>query len=808
MYGRGVKRDLLGGAVSAGVVTRASDGSVHYNTNLVCETTFDNGVNSLGAHGRFAKFSETRTQTIVGNTANFSVALVRATIASNEIPLFKARTSGYGIENGVPYWECTAQPGIAFTWTGPVYTTNTTSVGPQSNVDWLYAAYPNRGFIPYYTSCTVPGASPTVPQIKYGVIDLSTAGISSDTLATVVASRLTTLLTAAAGFTVTVTSPTSSPSASMTQQYSIVNGSATTSLFLDFSFPVSYAQNRWASTGTNPSKAGILQACKLLGFVPGQVFFALANTTTLFPRAYQLGFRSVLDLYSYKTARWVPEDKTVPVPSPPLDMNDQNATYFDCHSYSHFLDNVINPTFERCIFDPYDSGNVLSDQCLQRQLQKCCYANCAAVLPWNQSAAYVVDNAVVYQGIAYVCIAANNGNTPPNSPQFWLSCGASLNYSFQDGKVGYLVGDVVTISSGTATLYATATTTTTGPPPTSAGSGNGWTSVAGFNNNGNGTQVQAMIPAIGTLAPRITFNNFSYCFELALDAYGYGGTSYANADDGGSGFNDDPQFPQTVAQQAYNQSLNDIARDSWGVTGTNNLTTLPYFHRAHPLITFDERCLVEADDYFFQLFGNWPALRLNYFDPVTKITTSYVRYLPQAANAQAILSQFNGFPPLALIDSSPGTSGLGSTYKPYGRIEGAVPYFYRFVQDYPSIGLAWNPVDAILVLTANVPIDPDLATPPFLIDDAGNVNLQSNGNILKLLAEINVKPVGFEPTGQQLRNEIIFDPVTPVHMDMQSSQNFIKFDYQLFLRFKDQTVRALTLPQGGAANLRFVFSRK
>jgi hypothetical protein len=88
------------------------------------------------------------------------------------------------------------------------------------------------------------------------------------------------------------------------------------------------------------------------------------------------------------------------------------------------------------------------------------------------------------------------------------------------------------------------------------------------------------------------------------------------------------------------------------------------------------------------------------------------------------------------------------------------------------------------------------------------VNLQSNGNILKLLAEINVKPVGFEPTGQQLRNEIIFDPVTPVHMDMQSSQNFIKFDYQLFLRFKDQTVRALTLSQGGAANLRFVFSRK
>jgi hypothetical protein len=71
-----------------------------------------------------------------------------------------------------------------------------------------------------------------------------------------------------------------------------------------------------------------------------------------------------------------------------------------------------------------------------------------------------------------------------------------------------------------------------------------------------------------------------------------------------------------------------------------------------------------------------------------------------------------------------------------------------------------------------------------------------------------VKPLSSTPSGQQLRNEILFDPVTPVHMDMQSSQNFLKFDYQLFMRFKDQSVRALTLPQYAAANLRFVFTRK
>jgi len=780
---------------------------VHYDTNLVCATTFDNGVNSLGAHGRFAKFSETRTQTIVGNTANFSIALVRATITTNEIPLFIARPSGYVVENGVPFVECTAQPGIALTWTGPVYTTNSASVGPQTNVDWLYAAYPNRGFIPYYTSCTVPGATPTVPQIKYGVIDLSTVGVSSDTLATVVASRLTTLLTAAAGFTVTVTSPTAAPSASMTQQYSIANTSTTTSLYLDFSFPVNYAQNRWVYGATNPSKAGILQACKLLGFVPGQVFVAAANTTTLTPRAYQLGFRSTLDLFCYKTARWVPEDATVPMPGPDLLLNEQNSTYFDCHSYQHFLQQVINPTFQRCIYDPYDfSGNqttVLSDQSLQRQVQMCCYGNCAAVNPWNQSTSYVVNQSVVQAGIAYICIVDNSGNSPSSSPQFWQSCGASINYSYVDGKVGYLVGDVVTISSGTVTFYATATGTTTGAPPKSASSANGWTSATGFSNNGDLTQIQTQIPAIGTQAPQIYFNPNTSLFTLNLDSYGFGGTAYANADDGGAGVNDDPQFLATPVQEAYNQGLNDIARDSWGVTGTNTLTTVPYVVARHPGVSFDERCLVEADDYFHQLFGNWPALRLSYFDPVTALTTSYVRYVPQAANA-GLTTQA----PLPLTATTPGSVGLSATYLPYGRLGGTVPYLYQFQQDYPSIGLAWNPVDAILVVTANVPVDPDLATPPFYIDDAGNVTLQSNGNILKLLAEINVKPLSIEPTGQQLRNEIVFDPVTPVHMDMQSSQNFQKFDYQLFLRFKDQTVRALTLSQGGSANLRFVFSRK
>ena len=803
------KRDLLGSAISAGVVTRRGDGSVHYDTNVVCKTTFDNGVTANGSHGRYAKFSDTRTRPIVGNTDDYTLALVRASVTTNEIPLFVAKPSALVVENGVPLWECTAQPGISLAWTGPVYTTNSTTVGPQANVDWLYAAYPSSGFIPYYTVCTVPGATPTVPQIKYGVIDLSTAGVSNDTLATVVASRLTTLLSAAAGFTVTVTSPTASPSAAMTQQYSIANASATMSLYLDFSFPPSYAKNRFVYTNVNPSKAGVLQACKLLGFVPGQVFVAPAATTTLLPRAYQLAFRSTLDLYCYKTARWVPEDTAAAIPSQSDINSNAYTTYFDCYSYQHFIQQVINPTFQRCIYDPFDFSGaqtaVLTEQSLQRQLEVSCYANCASVSAWSASTAYVATQAAVSGGISYVCIVANAGNPPSTSPLYWQSCGAAVNYSFQDGKVGYLVGDVVTISNGTNTYYATATGTTTGPPPTSASSANGWTSVLGFANNGDLTQIQAQIPVIATQTPTVTFNSSTFLFTMNLDSYGFGGTSYANADDGFYGVLDDPQFPQSKTQQYVNQSLNDIARDSWGVTGTNTLTTLPYVVARHPGVSFDERLTIEVDDYFHQLFGNWPCLRLNYFDPNTGLTTSYIRYTFQAANAGLSVQT-----PLPLTATTPGSVGLSSTYLPYGRLGGTVAYIYTFPQDYSSIGLLWNPVDAIIVATGNVPIEPDQTVPAYFLDDFGQpTNVQTNGNTIKILAELNVKPLANMQSGQEFRSEVLFDPTTPVYMDLQSGRIFNQFDFQLFLRMKGtQTYRPLSLSNGGCANLRWVLARK
>jgi len=381
-----------------------------------------------------------------------------------------------------------------------------------------------------------------------------------------------------------------------------------------------------------------------------------------------------------------------------------------------------------------------------------------------------------------------------------------MNNSYVEGKVGYLTGDVVTVTSGLSTYYSVATGTTTGPPPASLSSANGWnSSTLGFFNLGS---VATSTPSIATTAPVITFNSATSLFTLNLDSYGFGGTTYANADDGYGGVLDNTlnnTSTYTVEEQNYNASLNDIARDSWGVTGTNALTTRPYVVSRRPNVSFDERMVVEADDYFHQLFGNWPALRLNYFDPRTSLTTSYVRYLPQAKVAGLTTST-----PLPLTVPADGTTGLSATYLPYGRIGGSVSYIYTFEQDYPSICNMWNPFDAIVLQTAEVPVQADYTTPLYQLDDAGlPTTLQTNGNTLKIIADLPIKTQATVQEGQQFRSEIVFEPNTPLYIDLQPGRTFNQFDYSIFLRVKETNeLRPLSLSDGGSAYFRWAFSRK
>jgi hypothetical protein len=150
------------------------------------------------------------------------------------------------------------------------------------------------------------------------------------------------------------------------------------------------------------------------------------------------------------------------------------------------------------------------------------------------------------------------------------------------------------------------------------------------------------------------------------------------------------------------------------------------------------------------------------------------------------------------------------SYYPYARVASSQTYLYTFPQDYSSIGLLWNPVDTLVIVSGSVPIEEDQVTPPYVLGDTGILNYQqTNGSTLKILAEFFVKPQGNGNIGQQYRNEIIYEPQVPVVMDMQSSKTFTQFDFGIFMRMKTtQLLRPLSISNGGSVNLRWVFGRK
>ena len=812
------------GMISTGQRETYSNGTIHYDTNLTVGVSTDSGVTAEGSHGRFARYVDTRILPLLPNTENYSVALIRGNVTTDNFPLFvplirqsTASNPNPITENGVAIWETQAQPGLALSWTGPVYASDNAS-GFLQVQEQNFASWPNYGYIPFYTINKNAGTGTNT----IGAIDLSAISPNTDCTVSSFQSRLSTALTSATGATISV-AVSGVGTTGFNQTLTFTNASATITVVLDFSLPVNFHQ----SYGQTASRAGVLQACKFLGFQPGVTFtIPTGSVAVSAPRVYQLGFRSTQNFYSYKNVRWVPQDTSAQLPTASDMANGSYAgTYFDAYDYDHFLNQCVNPTFQRLIYDQFDANVVGSEKCLDRQLKFACSANCAAFSQWNGATSYAALDSVYFNGRAYYAQFPNIGISPLSSSYEWVDIGPSICNSFAPGTT-YYAGDAVTFTGFYATATSTyifyASTTTSSTPP-----GTGWLSTVGFTTVQSSAlapgTITANTPTVVTAAPVISFDPNKQLFVLNLDSYGFGGTLSTNADDGYMGSNSDTLYLQTSYQQNMNSALNDQARDSWGLTGVSpygigsgtsgNLYTT--FRR--PYKSYDERMIVEADDYFNQLFGNWQTIRLNYADPrFGGQITSYVRYIPQASQAGLAV-------PLPLPLQTP---TIATGYLPYGRVAGNQPYLYTFPQNYPSVGLMWNPIDTIVVVTGGVPVNSDHVLPPIIVGDngvaigtavtgisgfaQGNLGGQSsNSKTLRILGEFIVKS-GSMQTGQELRNQVVFEPQFPVYRDLISlGSPFNTFDYQVFMRMKaTQILRLVTISNGGCVNLSFEFKRR
>lgn len=836
---RPVKR-FSGDLISSGQARQLSDKIVHYNANVICRIKNDVGTTDNSSHGRNVEYTDTRSLPLLPNPRDYQVGLVRASITTNNIPLFSALPSKVVTENGNRVWEMTAQPGLALTWTGPAYAINNNvetiggfaQCGVYPQHERMNAAWPTFGAFYTYARMTAPFATNTqlnkfIPS-HVPLYDPAIGGSTNpDTTIASACGRLGTILSYAfynatygqAGFTgnlivvSTASGGGATDSTSSTQFYTFTNQNTELTFYLDFTLPNVAS----SSSDSRVSKAAILQTCKLLGFAPNTIFAIPPGATVTAPRAFQLAFRTTVSLYCYKTVRWAPEDRSAPFPSEGSVASGEASTqtYFDCSSYQHVINRCINPTFQRIIWDEFDAAVPFLEKCLTRQLRACLQANCTAS-PWRDFVLYEEGEGASYNGRAYIAIGPVIGGAPPPSSTLWMDIGPSVLSSYVPGK-RYYIGDIVTFPTFTGSLqsYLYIVTAFAGPggtllPPSPPTSGEPTWDFADATYNYFNTQIAGQgsnlfwnIPSIGTAAPSITYNESTKCFSMVLDSYGFGGTPSSNVEDGYEGVNSDPQNPRLPIQETYNSSLNDTARDSWGLTGTMPVVTssLAYQTARGPFIVYDERFVVEADDYFNQLFGNWPCVKLTYTEPSSNspnagLTISYVRYTFQVETAGLAV-------PLPLPNVIPTVVTSGS-WLPYGRVAGNQAYYYTFSQDYPSNGLLWSPVDAIVVKTSSIPLVDDQIIPPNFIGDV-TLPAESVSAQARILAEISTP--GYEEN--EFRKEIVYEPYNVIYLDMNSSDTFKKIDFAMFLRMKTTgQYRPLSLSNGGSVYLRFEFLLK
>jgi hypothetical protein len=811
----------------------------------------DEGVNvAIGEHGRYAQFRETRSVAILPDTSKYKVGLTRGEVTTSNIPLFCPNPSEPVTVNGVKQWEVSAQPGISMTWTGPAYATSDVPPlsGSVTNNGFIPAeeiatmSWPTFGLIPYYTYSSIdPNQSQDPPTS--GVIDLSTYGGSDCANCTITEGlrRLNDIFKSIFPIPDSTQKFLSADVAGSAmdlvdaQVLNFTNDSATTTVVFDFSSPFYAGKvndnfnvgsgDTSLAPGIAPSWSGILQACKLLGFAPNTTFVIPPGAAaTPCPRILQLGFRSVFNMAAYKTVRWVPEDKSNGsfVPTADQVVSGKTSTYFDGYSYQHFLTQCVNPALSRCIYDEFDAGLTLVDQCLTRQLQKMCWAQCTAGT-YLGSYSYIPGDSCVLNGRTFIWTCPDAGvGTPPLSggsqAAYWLDIGPSFSNSWVSGTY-YTLGDMVTrVNMDNFLVDKTvgirmytckvAIGQSTNVDPLTDTAGTYWTRIYFRATTDEFLRMPCNVPSIGTIPPTITFNSATQLFSLNLDSYGFGGTQATNANDGFGAYTSDSGNPNeiTTAERLYYvSSLNDQARDSWGLTGVAAAATpVPYVTFRRPWRVFDERCSIEADDYFNQLFGNWPNLRLVYEDKTKQNrVTAYVRYIPDAVNGGLTVPVT-----LPLFPTLP-TPTVTSVYLPYFRVENSQPYIYTFPQDYRSIGNIWNPVDTLVLTSPDIPLVNCQVAPPYIITDIGPPETQPNANIEPILAEFAVYPT--DNPGQEYRRVVTYAPTGDAidFIDMQHSTLFNNLSWNLWMRMKTtQRLRPVSISDGGAVNIRLKFVRR
>jgi len=503
---------------------------------------------------------------------------------------------------------------------------------------------------------------------------------------------------------------------------------------------------------------------RTMGYIPSATLQVQSPTypptATVPPKTWTRAYTVDWNFSAYRNITWLTQDTTANKPRLPLQNQDfgidnGSSTYYNVYEINKFINDCVNPAIDESITDQTADVVNFEAYSLNSQLAFCYNAykrlfySPAIAFVYNPSNTYVIGDTAV-SGVtssSFVFMCCRTQPAPDKIP-----LGPVSNKSWV-----YL--GLVPYQSSETTPYALCISQIT--------TVNSIIQIAGMQIYPGVDPLDASpitlsfrtppplrptfdalipVPIFTTVAPEFHYNELTLLSSIKYDGYGFGTINV---------------IQPGLEQQSI--ALLDYGRRSWGNQGTNNA---------------DEWVTFESNTSFKFLFDNFPSYCTAYEDTL------------------AVLRNGTSFPLISywVWDST-------SSHDPRTDTQ-----FYQISQTSESLSSCMSPVESIVVVSENVPVLEELASPAsYLIDSDSTAYFARTDTVSltnKIIGEIplwNFAPYNVRSVIRYDANELHFSALL-------DTKTFKQLEYSLYYRHRiTQQLVPLILSNYGSVNIKFVF---
>ena len=573
-----------------------------------------------------------------------------------------------------------------------------------------------------------------------------------------------------------------------------------------------------------------LLTARTLGFSPNAVFqfgsqdtSRIQATPAVLPRTVNRAFVTSLAMTASTRLRWITQDSYSATRNPA-----PYSPYYYGYSIQSFLDDVVNPSFERVLKDdpidkyfvtptvqgaqPYQCFKALTqdhpeiktitDLSLSSQLYCRTYFNSshaqfaemALIAVYDKLTQYIAGfpvlspNYETKEMMLFISNGPSNEPQPPTTPiatEGWLYCGVFLYSSVVFDQV-YFAGQAVTYNGRVYTCVTAGNVHN--EDDLTAHFTTGYMIVSPVYTKNRIQNTYQTPPELATSAPSISTNtlqggDFGSTFSFNLDSYSSGS----------------PWCESRDPLLAY-------YRNSWGaVNGQSTIPVLATNVNQFDLFSgsygrkYDEFIQIHANTQFVNLFNGFNVYCSEYINPSNGVRTAYW-YYNFKITPQMLLSQGAN-----VMGNEAGTTGITAVpqYIPYTRTNNARPFTWTIVSSETSRYSHWNPATSVVLEAQVLSMEPQPNSEPVVLRDNDSTSDNTSGRTNKILAEVFLERHPSE-------GSVIYYPQAGTRKVSLTSGPVVKsFSYSVLWRnrFTGETV-PLLLSNGGSVVAIFKFHAK